>query len=231
VLRFLLCMATGLLFVTTASAEPVDEDQLGAWYMYFFNTRFGAGPWGFQGDLQYRDWELLGDLEQVLIRGGLTYTPEQTNVLLTLGYASITSGEFGESDNTSAENRVYQEALLPQGLTPRIQLRHRFRYEQRWIDGQDVRTRFRYGLFADVLLNQDTMDAGVLYLALYNELFINGEKSIGDGQRVEHFDRNRFYVGLGYGLTDRMRVQIGVMNQTTDDISKNQLQFGLHHSF
>lgn len=224
-------LAFGLLLFMPASAEPIDEDQWGAWYMYFFNTRFGDGPWGVQGDLQYRDWEALGDLEQVLLRSGLTYTPEQANVLLTLGYASITSGEFGDSDDTSEENRVYQEALLPQALTPRIRLRHRFRYEQRWVDGQDFRTRFRYGLFADLLLNQDTMDAGVFYVALYNELFINGERGIGDDRRVEYFDRNRFYVGLGYGLTDRLRVQIGVMNQTTDDVSKNQLQFGLHHSF
>lgn len=214
-----------------AAAEPIDEDQWGAWYMYFFNTRLGDGPWGLQGDVQYRDWELIGDLEQLLFRGGLTYTPEHAKVLLTLGFASITNGEFGDGDDTSTENRAYQEALLPQPLAPRIHLRHRFRYEQRWVEGQDFRTRFRYGLFADLLLNRDTMDAGVFYVALYNELFINGERDIGEGRGVEYFDRNRFYAGIGYGLTDRLRVQVGVMNQTTDDLSKNQLQFGLHHGF
>jgi hypothetical protein len=50
----------------------VDEDELGAWYMVFFNGKFGEGPWGYQGDIQYRNWDLLGDLEQLLIRGGVT---------------------------------------------------------------------------------------------------------------------------------------------------------------
>ena len=148
---------------------------------------------GIPGDLQYRDWELLGDLEQLLLRGGVTYTPRETNVLLTLGYANITSGEFGDSNDTSTEHRIYQEALLPQAITPRLLLRHRFRYEQRWVDGDDFRTRYRYALFADVPLNRDGMGRGVIYLAFYNELFINGQRDIGDGRRVEYFDRNRFY--------------------------------------
>ena len=75
------------------------------------------------------------------------------------------------------------------------------------------------------------MTRGVIYLAFYNELFINGQRDIGDGNSVEYFDRNRFYGGVGYGLSDSLRVQFGLMNQTTDEISKNQLQFSLHHSF
>lgn len=50
----------------------VDEDQLGAWYMYFFNAPFENSQWGLQGDVQYRNWDLIGDLEQFLIRGGVT---------------------------------------------------------------------------------------------------------------------------------------------------------------
>ncbi len=75
------------------------------------------------------------------------------------------------------------------------------------------------------------MTRGVIYVALYNELFVNGQRDIGGGRKVEYFDRNRFYAGLGYGITDQLRVQVGLMNQTTDDIGKNQLQFGLHHNF
>ncbi|WP_246070078.1 hypothetical protein [Mangrovivirga cuniculi] len=36
----------------------IEDDKLGAWYMYFFNTTFKDGPWGFQGDIQYRNWNL-----------------------------------------------------------------------------------------------------------------------------------------------------------------------------
>ena len=35
-----------------------------------------------------------------------------------------------------------------------------------------------------------------LYLALYNELFINGQRDIGNSNSVELFDRNRAYAAL-----------------------------------
>ena len=35
-----------VLLVPVPVGAAVDEDQLGAWYMYFFNGRFGDGPWG-----------------------------------------------------------------------------------------------------------------------------------------------------------------------------------------
>lgn len=190
-----------LTLVTLACAAmptsaAVDEDRLGAWYMYFFNTKFSQGPWGLQRDAQYRNWDLGGDLEQLLLRGGLTYQPKSANLLLTLGYANVTSGAFGDSSATNGEDRSYQELLLPQTVGPRVNLRHRFRYEQRWVENQDFRTRFRYALFMDAPLNRPEIEAGTLYLAVYNEVFLNGERDIGAGREVEIFDRNRFHAGV-----------------------------------
>lgn len=208
-----------------------DEDQLGSWYMYFYNATLGDGPWGVQGDLQYRAWDQLGDMEQLLLRSGLTYRPEEANILFTLGYANITTGAFGDSYATTGENRIYQEALLPQTLGKRFLITHRFRFEQRWVEGQDLRTRYRYNLFLNVLLNAEKMGQNALYLALYNELFINGQRDIGGGREVQLFDRNRTYLGLGYGLDDSMRIQVGWMQQTTENWAKGQTQLSLHHSF
>ena len=226
---FWLCAA--LVSFSTPVFSQVDEDELGAWYMYFFNGKIGDGPWGFQGDIQYRNWDLLGDLEQLLIRGGATWSPESSNALFTLGYASITSGAYGDSSATSHENRIYQEALLPQKIGQRTYLRHRFRYEQRWVEDQDFRTRFRYALFMDIPLNQLDLSQGAWYLAFYNEIFINGERDIGDGREVELFDRNRTYGAVGYSLSDTLRVQGGYMWQYTDTVKKGQLQLSLHQAF
>lgn len=222
------------LFFAAGSAQaqvPVNEDKHGAWYMYFWNTRFEDSRWGLQGDAQYRNWNLLGDLEQLLLRGGVTYTPESVNVTFTLGVANITSGEFGDSNDTSNENRLYQEALIPHRFLDWFYLRHRLRTEQRWVDGQDFRTRVRYALFADIPLNTTDMESGTWYLSVYNELFINGEKNIGDGRRVEQTDRNRLYSGVGYALRDNFRLQFGYMYQDTRTVDKGQLQFSLHHAF
>jgi len=227
-----LVLVSAMLSPGVARAQtPVDWDQLGAWYMLFWSTRFDDSSLGLQGDVQHRNWNMGTDLEQLLIRGGLTYSLPESPVLLTGGVAHITSGAFGDSDETSAERRVYQEALVSQAFGRVVFLRHRYRYEQRWVDGQDFRTRFRYALFGDVALNGRGTGSGSIYLALYNEVFLNGELGIGSGRTVERFDRNRFYTALGFGVSDRSRVQAGYMIQTVSGGSKGQVQVSLHASF
>ncbi|MDR5591215.1 DUF2490 domain-containing protein [Christiangramia sp. SM2212] len=219
-----------LLVLSINASAQVNEDKLGAWYMYFWDVNFKESKFGLEGDIQYRNWDLIGDLEQLLLRGGATYSPN-SNIKLTLGYAHITTGEFGDSNETSAESRIYQQVLLPHKISTRFYLKHRFRYEQRWVDGQDFRTRYRYNLFLNIPLNQANLNKNAIYLAFYNELFINGERSIGDGRSVEIFDRNRLYGALGYSIKDNLKLQLGFMEQTTNTLSKGQLQLSLHHSF
>jgi hypothetical protein len=196
--------------------------------MYFFNTTFKESPWGVQGDYQFRNWNIAGDLEQLLLRGGVTYKPKKADIKLTFGYGNVTTGIYGSDKSTSAESRIYQEALFPVQFGNRLYTNHRFRYEQRFVEGQDLRTRYRYNLFLNIALNKAKMDKRTLYLALYNELFINGQRSTGNGNTVEIFDRNRFYVALGYMIKKGLKIQIGVMNQTLDNLSKNQLQLSFH---
>jgi hypothetical protein len=211
--------------------SQIDQSQTGAWYMYFFSHQFNESQWGIQGDFQYRDWQGLGDKEQLLLRSGITFTPKNAGVKFTLGYGNVTTGQFGESDDTSAESRIYQEALVPQKLGNRFYLTHRFRYEQRFVENQDFRTRYRYNLFLNVPLNKKELAPKAIYAALYNELFINGGTDIGDGRTVQIFDRNRTYLGFGYVLNPKIRFQIGWMNQKTVTWGKGQLQFSMHHKF
>ncbi len=75
------------------------------------------------------------------------------------------------------------------------------------------------------------MTKQTLYLALYNELFINGQRNIGNGNTVEVFDRNRLYISLGYMIKKELKIQLGVMNQTTNNWRKSQLQFSFHQTF
>ncbi len=227
ILFFLLLSQTTISWAQSA----LDEDQLGAWYMYFYTHRIADSQWGIQGDFQYRSWDLGGDKDQLLLRSGVTFTPKAANVTFTLGYAFVSSGQFGEETNNVIENRVYQEALFPQKLGGRFLLTHRLRYEQRWVEHQDFRSRYRYNLFVNVPLNARELKKNTVYLALYNEIFINGQKTVGAGRSVEFFDRNRFYSGLGYGLRDNLRAQLGWMRQTTDSWAKNQLQVSLHHAW
>ena len=230
--KYLIYLFTITSFLTPniSNAQQTNE-QIGAWYMYFYNTTFKESPWGIQGDLQYRNWNLGGDLEQLLIRSGITYQPKKAQIKFTLGYGNITTGKIGLSNATSGEHRIYQEALYPVKFGNRIHTNHRFRYEQRLVEGQDLRTRYRYNLFINVPLNKKNLEKKAIYLALYNEIFINGQREINEGNSVEIFDRNRAYAAIGYVIKNGLNVQLGVMNQTTDNQGKNQVQISLHHRF
>ncbi len=222
-----------LLFIfglSPKSQAQINEDQLGAWYMYFYNTSFNKGQWGVQGDIQNRNFNSFGDLEQLLLRSGLTYKPQNTNIKFTLGYGHITTGTYGDTESTTHESRIYQEALYPVKFGKRFFTNHRFRYEQRFIENQDFRTRYRYNLFLNIPLNRDIMDKNTLYLAFYNELFINGERNEINNKKVEFFDRNRLYTALGYFIKKQLKVQLGLMTQVTNSIEKNQLQISIHQT-
>ena len=232
-MKLLTTIAAVLILVCSSFSVhgQIDQSKTGAWYMYFWNTTFKDGPWGIQGDFQFRNWNAGGDLEQLLLRGGLTFKPKTANIKFTLGYGNVQTGAYGSDNSTTKESRIYQEALFPVHLGNRFHLTHRFRYEQRFVQDQDLRTRYRYNLFLNVGLNKPAIDDKTIYLALYNELFINGQRSIGNGKYVEIFDRNRTYMALGYAFKKQLRVQLGVMRQITDNWGKTQAQLSLHHKF
>jgi hypothetical protein len=96
-----------------------------------------------------------------------------------------------ESNQTTSETRVYQEALLPLKVGKRLYFNNRFRYEQRFVENQDFRTRFRYNLFLNIPINKTTLSKNAVYIALYNEISLM-EKNIGNNRTVNVFDRNRF---------------------------------------
>lgn len=221
--------------VLAASQSPalaqVDEDQLGIWTAYSWSTRLKESNWGLQGDFQLRNWDIYQDLEQHLVRAGVTYSPDTSNATYRLGLASVTSSEFGDGTDTNTENRIFQEASFPQRIGERIYLRHRVRVEQRWIENQDFRTRYRYFIQMDIPLNQMQLRQGAWILSFNNELFLNGEREIGSGRKVDFFDRNRSYAGFGHMLKDNLRLQFGYMHQWTDNLDKGQLQLGLSHRF
>jgi len=227
---------TGLVLAVLAGTPTslfaqVDEDELGAWYIYIWSANKPDSRIGFQGDIQHRNWDRGGDLEQLLIRGAVTLQRENARARYAFGLAHITSGVYGDSGEKSREKRMYQEMVLPGRIGERIYLTHRFRFEQRWVDGQDFRLRLRYFFALDYPLNQPTMDPGAIYLSLYNELFVNMNENIGDGRRVDHFDRNRLYLAVGRALENNRRLQLGYMHQQTNSIGKGQLQFSLIQRF
>ena len=89
----------------------------------------------------------------------------------------------------------------------------------------------RYALFANIPLNRPNLSNGAWYLALYEEIFIDGERSIGSGRNVDFFDRNRLYAALGHRFSNAGQFQAGYMQQRADAVSKEQLPVSVHYTF
>lgn len=193
-------------------AQPA---PLGNWLMYFGDKKIN-NKWNWHHEVQYRSFNLLGDTEQLLLRTGVGYNFTENNNNLHLGYAFIYSepyvGNSNEKQNFN-EHRFYQQFITRQAAG-RFNWLHRYRFEQRFFQN-DFRFRLRYFLSCNIALNHKTMQDKTLYVSAYNEVFLNTKQAV--------FDRNRLYAGLGYRFTKKLRTEVGMMNQTTNTVSRNQL--------
>ena len=192
------------------------SNNVGTWFVYFGNQKIND-KWNIQSDFQYRDYRFLGQRNQFLARAGLGYNLKPQNHNLLLGYAYIATDAYDEFDNntsTKIEHRIYQQYLYRNkvGLNS---LTHRFRLEERFFPNE-FGLRARYFISLQKPLGSKTIAKGNTYLSAYNELFVD----IKDPK----FDRNRLYGGLGYGITESLRIETGYMIQAQKNITRGQLQ-------
>lgn len=196
-------------FVLAPLLSFSQESGLGNWLIYFGNKQFNE-KWNLHHEVQYRNYNTIGDLEQLLIRTGLGYNIS-SNTNLLLGYGYINSENFtGVADDqaTVEEHRIYQQLITKQKIGS-VALQHRYRFEQRFIE-DDFRTRFRYFLGINIPFKNPNY-----YLSAYNEIFLNGDGNV--------FDRNRIYGGLGYKLNKNIRFEFGYMSQVFQGSNRDQL--------
>lgn len=191
------------------------ESDIGNWLIYIgdkkINDRFN-----WHHEVQYRSFNFIGDTEQLLLRTGLGYNLSENNNNILLGYGFIYSEPYVKNTDVktnNTENRIYQQFITRQAFG-RLSLLHRYRFEQRFLDN-DFKLRLRYFLALNMALNHTELSDKTFYLSAYNEIFVNTEQN--------YFDRNRLYGGMGYKFSKNIKIEIGVMNQTTATDSRNQL--------
>lgn len=188
--------------------------DIGNWLVYIGNKKLDS-KWNLHHEIQYRNYNAIGDLEQLLLRTGLGYSIANKSNLL-LGYGFINSQNYIDlsDDKVSVnEHRVFQQFITKQSVG-RINLQHRYRFEQRFVEG-DFKTRFRYFLGLTLPFKKSDEGSSPLYLSAYNEIFLNGQ---GDP-----FDRNRLYFGLGYQLNSSLKIEVGYMNQFLNGGNRDQI--------
>lgn len=217
IIAALLTFSSALSFSQSLTNDRPDS---GNWWMYFGTFKLND-KYSIHGEVQYRNYNFLGELEQLLIRTGLNYHIPDSKAILTMGYGYILSEPLVEISPSITEHRIFQQFIMNQNVG-RFYFSHRYRIEERWIENSDFRWRFRYFLAINVPLNTKVIEPKTWYLSLYNEIFLNGETPI--------FDRNRLYGGVGLQVSPSAKIQFGYMSQIQDANSRPQLQFSLFHN-
>jgi len=189
------------------------ESNLGNWMLLFGNKKIND-KLNWHHELQYRNYDAIGDLEQLLLRTGVGYKVADNSNLL-LGYGFIRSENYDGADNKSVvnEHRIFQQLITKQNVH-KLRLQHRYRFEQRFVE-DNFRIRFRYFLGLAYPMWKDKTSLKELYFSMYNEIFLNTERDV--------FDRNRLYGGLGYRLNETFRFELGYMNQFLNVGNRDQL--------
>ncbi len=204
-----------ICFLSSIQRGNSQDSDFGNWIIYFGNKQINS-KWNWHHEVQYRNYNAAGDLEQLLLRTGLGYNLGEENHNLLLGYGFIASENYIPASDEKIslnEHRIYQQFITSQNIG-RSKVTHRYRFEQRFIRS-DFRMRFRYFLSINIPLKKDENKTGPWYLSAYNEIFLNTESAV--------FDRNRLYGGLGYRLNKTLRFELGYMNQFFENGGRDQL--------
>ena len=216
-------MAVGLFFAALfASAADTTESDAQAWVQYEYQFRVSE-RWRGSWDVGYRELmsteDVLGEWSRLNSRGIFSYAHSKW-VAFDLGIGGYYT--FSGDLEDLLELRTWQSVILfwPEGrLSGReLDIRHRFRLEQRWIDHRDsgdtdfgLRARYRLATF--IPLNRTVIEERAWYTPLMLEAF-------GDlgGDSPDYFaERLRLTVGLGYVLSGNWRLEVRYTAQQARD--------------
>lgn len=209
-----------IIFTLGAVKSFAQKSDLGAWYMYFGNNKISK-KFNFHNEIQYRNFDGIGDLEQLLIRTGIGYDLTENNNNVLLGYGFILSQPYVNGEKKeNIEHRIFQQYITKQKFG-RFYLQHRYRLEERFLQ-DDFRMRFRYMLGLNIPINNKEMLPKTFYGSVYNEIFLHLNSPT--------FDRNRVYGALGYVINKNLRIEAGYMNQIQENKNRGQIQIGFYNN-
>lgn len=204
-----------LFFCTAAKAQP---NALGGWYYvnlnYHINQKFFV-----YGEVQTRSQQVLDDFYYRELKTGFGYALRHNmSALLGVGnYKTFTFPGNYEKPLRVNENRIWEQFGITNNLS-RIFMEHRFRVEQRWLNG-DYFNRFRYRLALSIPVNHPKIIDKTFFPVVFDEVFFSNKDP--------YFIRNRFMAGAGYRFSKSVTAQAGFIRQS--DFSANGSSSGKNY--
>lgn len=167
ILLFVICFCFYSSIVSQNSSSEV-----GNWFMYNGSHKVSQ-KWAIKSMAHFRYYEFASNFQQRIYRLGANYSFNK-KLNFTLGYSYVdTDFLFGTPSNRVFENRIYEDINYT-GFINKLKLRHRFRFEHRFIQANSTNTDshwFRY----DINANYPIAKKWSVYA--FNEIFLNIDKS------------------------------------------------------
>ena len=190
-----------LLFCLQGSAQT---NALGSWNI--INVKLNINKkWSAFAEAQLRSLEFYNSFHYYEYKAGATYIFDK-NFSLTAGlgkYKTYAEGGNFKRPISNDEIRTWLQINMKQQIN-RFQFEHRYRAEQRFTSN-NYKNRFRYRLSLIVPIKKEKIEPKTFYVTIFNELFFTNN--------APYFERNRFYVGLGYEFTNTFSMQTGYVSQ------------------
>ena len=82
-----------LLVLFIAANGNAQQTDIGNWFLYLGNQKIN-NRWNWHNEVQYRNYNFAGDLEQLLLRTGIGYDLSENNNNVLLGYVYVYSEPY-----------------------------------------------------------------------------------------------------------------------------------------
>ncbi len=211
-----------MLLLNCVTLSSKSQTQYSGWFASFNTIKTGIKT-SIHAETQWRSTDKIEHLQTAFIRGGLNYNLNK-NMIVTAGYGYFHNRRVvNNTTGHATEHRIWQQFLMTHSIKKKVQVAHRFRLEQRFIekkkvmnnelekDGFVYANRFRYFIRNVLPLVNEPVFAEGLFVALQNEVFVNfGNLSTVNGK---YFDQNRLYLASGYRVNKQWDLELGYMNQ------------------
>lgn len=217
--------AAALATASTAGAQETIRhvaDQSAAWIAYT-GTHPISDNWRLLAETQIRQYDAGRQPMQRFVRAGLLRVLSP-GVRFGAGYLFAHTSppeEFVPTVVRFTEHRAFLQFDM-NAATGRFAWNHRYRLEQRRQErlgtsgadsakhlGWNYTNRARYMARVTTSQGGGAPKNGKSYLTAYDELFV----SFGRVVRYNVFDQNRAFVGVGHQWSQKLRAEVGYMNQ------------------
>ena len=217
---------TWLLFLLSSPGNYIKAQnttkEIGSWNI--INVKMNLDKqWSFFVEPQLRSLSFYNQFHYYEIKGGITYNLK-SNFSFTTGVGSYNTYSHGGNFKLpyqQKEIRTWVQLIMKQQVA-RIKFEHRYRAEQRFTNN-GFRNRFRYRFNTAIPLNNKKLVPKTFYASIWNEIFFT--------DKAPYFERNRFFVGGGYEVSEAVAIQSGYLHQfdykINDETGRNFFQISL----